>query len=207
MIKVDEKLRDIRNRCSRAKDELSVNLHARLRWVMFVQRQLADVDSRLVLQNENLRRLRRHVDLLRQLHLAPSVYLRSLVEAVRRKQFAVKFLHWASWLSGETSPINVVAIILFNGFSRTISPGNCMTLYQEETVLRKSFNQTCDGHFLSLLFPAMVDQFPPAFATVPPPAFDTALPPITVDDLESLKNALPSLWNALQLPDNLKVLG
>ena len=102
MIRHDEKLRDIRNRCSRAKEELSMNLHARLRWVMFVQRQLAEVDSRLVLQNENLRRMRRHFDLLRQLHLAPAVYLRSLVEIVRRKQFASKFSDWATSLAGTS---------------------------------------------------------------------------------------------------------
>lgn len=100
MIKNDEKLRDIRSRCSRAKEELSANLHARLRWMMFVQRQLADVDSRLVLQNENLRRLRRHFDLLRQLHRAPSVYLHSMVEIVRRKHFAAKFVEWTETLSG-----------------------------------------------------------------------------------------------------------
>ena len=68
MLRHDEKLRDTRNRCSRAKEELSLNLHKRLQWVTYVQRQLAEVDSHLVLQHENLRRLRRHFDLLRQLH-------------------------------------------------------------------------------------------------------------------------------------------
>ena len=101
MVRNEEKLRDIRSRCSRAKEELSANLHARLRWVMFVQRQLAEVDSRLVLQNENLRRLRRHFDLLRQLHQAPRVYLRSMVEIVRRRHFVSKFVEWAETLSGK----------------------------------------------------------------------------------------------------------
>lgn len=101
MLRHDEKLRDIRNRCSRAKEELSNNLHARLRWVMFVQRQLAEVDSGLALQHENLRRLRRHFDLLRQLHLAPSVYLQSLIEVVRRRLFVSKFTQWATTLAGD----------------------------------------------------------------------------------------------------------
>lgn len=100
MLKNDEKLREIRLRCSRAKEELSANLHARLRWIMFVQRQLADVDSRLVLQHENLRRLRRHFELLRQLHQAPEIYLRSMVEVVRRRHFANKYLQWTETLSG-----------------------------------------------------------------------------------------------------------
>lgn len=101
MLKNDDRLRDIRSRCSRAKEELGINLHARLRWMMFVQRQLNEVHERLNLQNENLRRLRRHFDLLRQLHQAPSIYLRSMVEIVRRKHFAAKFIEWAATLSGK----------------------------------------------------------------------------------------------------------
>lgn len=114
MLRNDEKLRDIRSRCSRAKEELSTNLHARLRWIMFVQRQIADVDSRLVLQHENLRRLRRHFDLLRQLHLAPSVYLRSIIEVVRRRLFAVKFSQWATTLAGNrTKKLNLYLLVFY----------------------------------------------------------------------------------------------
>lgn len=112
MLRNDEKLRDIRTRCSRAKEELSSNLHGRLRWVMYVQRQIADVDSRLVLQHENLRRLRRHFDLLRQLHLAPAVYLKSVIEVVRRRHFSAKYCQWANALAGT----------LFGNVSSTIPP-------------------------------------------------------------------------------------
>ncbi|XP_057371182.1 LOW QUALITY PROTEIN: RB1-inducible coiled-coil protein 1-like [Daphnia carinata] len=181
MLKNDEKLRDIRSRCSRAKEELSTNLHSRLRWMMFVQRQLNEVYERLNLQNENLRRLRRHFDLLRQLHQAPNVYLRSMVEIVRRKHFSTKFIEWAETLSG---------------YARIV--------HQDEASLRKSFIETCDGHFLTQLFPGIVEQFSPSFATSPPSPFDTNLPPVSVDDLERLKNALPTLWARLQLPGNLK---
>lgn len=110
MLRHDEKLRDIRNRCSRAKEELSNNLHARLRWVMFVQRQLADVDSGMVLQHENLRRLRRHFDLLHQLHSAPSVYFQSLIEVVRRRLFVCKFTQWATTLAGNNCHLSYLII-------------------------------------------------------------------------------------------------
>ncbi|KZS15636.1 RB1-inducible coiled-coil protein [Daphnia magna] len=156
MLKNDEKLRDIRSRCSRAKEELSTNLHSRLRWMMFVQRQLSEVHERLNLQNENLRRLRRHFDLLRQLHQAPSIYLRSMVEIVRRKHFSTKFIEWAETLSGYARIVN-----------------------QDEASLRKSFIETCEGHFLTQLFPGIVEQFSPSFATSPPSPFDTNLPPVS----------------------------
>lgn len=113
MLKNDDKLRDIRSRCSRAKEELGVNLHARLRWMMFVQRQLNEVHERLNLQNENLRRLRRHFDLLRQLHQAPSIYLRSMVEIVRRKHFAAKFIEWAERLSGSIVLLVLLAKVVY----------------------------------------------------------------------------------------------
>lgn len=182
MLKNDEKLRDIRSRCSRAKDELSANLHFRLRWVMYVQREIVDVDSRLVLQNENLRRLRRHFDLLRQLHQAPGVYFRSMIEVVRRRMFMTKFMQWANTLAGHSAEV-----------------------HQGEIAIRKTFCQSCEGHFLTLLFPGVVDNFTPSFATSTPASFDTNLPNITAEDLETLKDSLPSLWDRLNLPTNLKV--
>lgn len=78
-------------------------------------------------------------------------------------------------------------------------------MHQDETSKRKAFSETCEGHFLTLLFPGIVEQFPPSFATSPPTPFDTNLPPVTLEDLERLKQALPSLWTSLQLPNNLKV--
>ena len=83
--------------------------------------------------------------------------------------------------------------------------GYSRTVHQDETSQRKGFSEFCDGHFLTLLFPGIVDTFPPTFATSPPAPFDTNLPPVTIEDLERLKNALPTLWVNLGLPNNLKV--
>ena len=80
---------------------------------MFVQRQLNEVHERLNLQNENLRRLRRHFDLLRQLHQAPNIYLRSMVEIVRRKHFAAKFIEWAERLSGSIVLLVLLAKVVY----------------------------------------------------------------------------------------------
>jgi len=86
----------------------------------------------------------------------------------------------------------------------TIS-GHSATVHQGESVLRKHFGEFCEGHFLTLLFPGVIDNFPPSFATSPPPPFDTNLPQISSEDLERLKNILPTLWAQLDLPKNLKV--
>lgn len=84
--------------------------------------------------------------------------------------------------------------------------GYARIVHQDEASLRKSFIETCEGHFLTQLFPGIVEQFSPSFATSPPSPFDTNLPPVSVDDLERLKNALPTLWARLQLPGNLKAI-
>jgi RB1-inducible coiled-coil protein 1 len=206
MLKNDDRLRDIRSRCSRAKEELGKNLHARLRWMMFVQRQLNEVHERLNLQNENLRRLRRHFDLLRQLHQAPSIYLRSMVEIVRRKHFAAKFIEWAATLSGKIAlSVFFLAKIVYSVFFITIA-GYSATVHQDESSLRKSFIESCEGHFLTQLFPGILEQFTPSFATSPPSPFDVNLPSVSIDDLERLKNALPTLWDKLKLPNNIKAI-
>lgn len=79
-------------------------------------------------------------------------------------------------------------------------------MHQDEAVKRKGFTEACEGHFLTLLFPGIVEQFSPSFATSPPSPFDTNLPPVTIEDLERLKNALPTLWATLQLPNNIRVI-
>jgi hypothetical protein len=84
--------------------------------------------------------------------------------------------------------------------------GYSSTVHKDETSLRKSFCESCEGHFVTQLFPGIVEQFTPSFATSPPAPFDANLPSVTIEDLERLKNALPTLWEKLKLPNNIKVI-
>lgn len=95
MLKNHQQLRDIRRRCMLAKEELSVNLHARLRWVMYVEKSMCDVDGKLIIYHENLKRLGRHLNVVKQVHDTPYMYTAAVVEVVRRKQFSQEFLKWA----------------------------------------------------------------------------------------------------------------
>jgi RB1-inducible coiled-coil protein 1 len=104
-------MQDIKNRCMAAKEELSINLHTRLRsvddphsfplmlrftglfrWVMYVERTICDVDSKLVLYHETLKKLRRRLEILQQMHMAPSIYCSAVVEVVRRRDFSQHFI-------------------------------------------------------------------------------------------------------------------
>ena len=49
MSKNHERVVSIRDRCSSAKNELSKNLHVRMRWVVFIQDQINDNHQTLVL--------------------------------------------------------------------------------------------------------------------------------------------------------------
>ena len=69
-----------RKRCAKAKEELSTNLHQRLKWVVYMQNQMADLGRQLVLYHEELRRLSKRLEVMEQLHLAPSIYLATVVE-------------------------------------------------------------------------------------------------------------------------------
>lgn len=87
-----QNLYDIRRRCIRAKDELNLNLYHRLRWVMFIEDHILETDQKLVIYHENLKRLRRHLEVLQQIHLAPATYLCAVAEVVRRRAFSQSFL-------------------------------------------------------------------------------------------------------------------
>lgn len=89
---IHEQLIDIRKRCIKAKDELSVNLYHRLRWVMYVENLMLDANHKLVIYHDNLKRLRQHLEVLQQIHLAPATYLSAVAEVVRRRSFSQAFL-------------------------------------------------------------------------------------------------------------------
>ena len=58
---------------------------------MLVQKMISDVDGKLMIYHENLKRLRRRLDILAQINEAPRVYAHLVVEVVRRRKFASVF--------------------------------------------------------------------------------------------------------------------
>ncbi|XP_046746748.1 RB1-inducible coiled-coil protein 1 isoform X2 [Diprion similis] len=177
MLQNHNHLRDIRRRCTKAKEELSVNLYQRLKWIMYVENKMMEVDGKLVMYHESLKRLRRHLEVLQQIHLAPKMYMCAVVEVVRRRTFSQAFLVWASNLACQL-----------------------LTVHSEEIARRRDFQAKFDGHFLNTLFPGLEDT-PPSFATQAPSVFDSALPKLTSDDMESLRKTLPDLALAVSTPD------
>lgn len=165
MLTNHKKMSDYRNRCIKAKHELAVNLHARLKWIMYIEQQISDSDGKLMIYKENLLRLNRHFEIVDQVHRSPNLYLESVVETLRRRRFARRYSHWA----------NSIAKI-------------SQELYENEMKVRKSFDLKLGSHFLSSLFPGLAKSYPPPFATVQPDPFDTKLPRITTDDIQYLQS-------------------
>ncbi|XP_015607624.1 RB1-inducible coiled-coil protein 1 isoform X2 [Cephus cinctus] len=177
MLQNHNQLRDIRRRCTRAKEELSVNIYHRLKWIMYVENKMMEVDGKLVMYHESLKRLRRHLEVLQQIHLAPQMYVSAVAEVVRRRTFSQAFLVWASNLACQL-----------------------LAVHSEELARRRDFQNKFDGHFLNTLFPGLEDT-PPPFATQAPSVFDNGLPKLTLDDMESLKDQLPDLAFNVSTPD------
>ncbi|XP_071633138.1 uncharacterized protein Atg17 isoform X2 [Temnothorax longispinosus] len=177
MLQNHNQLRDIRRRCTKAKEELSVNIYHRLKWIMYVENKMVEVGNKLIIYHESLKRLRRHLEVLQQIHLAPQMYMSAVVEVVRRRTFSQAFLVWASNLACQL-----------------------LTVHNEELARRREFQSKFDGHFLNTLFPGLEDT-PPPFATQAPSVFDNGLPKLTADDMESLRSQLPDLALTISTPD------
>ncbi|XP_011684925.1 PREDICTED: RB1-inducible coiled-coil protein 1 isoform X2 [Wasmannia auropunctata] len=177
MLQNHNQLRDIRRRCTKAKEELSVNIYHRLKWIMYVENKMVEVGNKLIIYHESLKRLRRHLEVLQQIHLAPQMYISAVVEVVRRRTFSQAFLVWASNLACQL-----------------------LTVHSEELARRREFQTKFDGHFLNTLFPGLEDT-PPPFATQAPSVFDNGLPKLTADDMESLRSQLPDLALTISTPD------
>lgn len=177
MLNNHNQLRDIRRRCTKAKEELSTNIYHRLKWIVYVENKITHVNYKLTMYNEILKRLKKHIDILQQIHLAPEMYMSAITEVVRRKTFSQSFLSWGSNLACQL-----------------------LTIHNEELTRRREFQSKFDGHFLNTLFPGM-DDTPPDFATQAPQIFDNRLPKLTIDDMESLRKELPDLALNVSSPD------
>lgn len=176
MVNNHKKLQETKKKCKMAKEELSVNLHTRLRWVMLVEKRICDVDGKLMIYHENLKRLKKRLDILKQIHEAPQVYAKLVVEVVRRRKFSTQFLKWANHLAVESQNV-----------------------HEDELKRREMFHKEVGNHFLQSLFNGLEDS-PSSFATEEPKAFDQHLPPITPDDVTMLRNEVPELAQDLQVP-------
>ncbi len=59
---------------------------------MYVEKSISDMDSKLMIHRETLKKLMRKVDIVQQLHNAPDLYALAVVEVVRRKAFSQTFM-------------------------------------------------------------------------------------------------------------------
>lgn len=178
MLNNHKRMSDYRTRCLKAKHELSINLHARLKWIMYVEQQISDLDGKLMIYKENLVRLNKQFDIVGQVHRAPDLYLDAVVESLRRRRFTRHYLHWASTVAKISQDI-----------------------YEKEIQARKSFDSKLCSHFLSGLFPGLSRSYPPPFATVQPDPFDTKLPRVTAADIQYLQaNLETELAEKLHIP-------
>lgn len=59
---------------------------------MYVENMMSDVGNRLMMFFEKLKRLRRHLDAIQQIHLCPQMYISAVGEVVRRRTFSQAFL-------------------------------------------------------------------------------------------------------------------
>ncbi|KAH8288932.1 hypothetical protein KR054_012441 [Drosophila jambulina] len=177
MLENHTKIREYCHCIAKSKDELGLNLHTRLRRIVWIENGMSEFDNRLLFNHRCLRRAERHISIIEQIHRAPSTYVAAVAEVVRRKIFSDEFRQWATRLSVD--------------FDR---------IHNEELRRRTEFNASFEGHFLNILFPGMGDM-PPAFANEHPLSFDTRLPPLSRSDMELLSSQLPELAGQLQLPD------
>jgi hypothetical protein len=86
------------------------------RWVMLVEKRICDVDGKLIIYHENLKRLRKRLEVLKQIHDAPNIYAFLVVEVVRRRKFSSTFTEVGNYffLSGSITELLNEAVCVIN---------------------------------------------------------------------------------------------
>ena len=59
---------------------------------MYVEQQISAVHGKMVVYHENLKRLRKRLEIVRQVCAAPELYVTAVVEVYRRKVYSKEFL-------------------------------------------------------------------------------------------------------------------
>ncbi|XP_035228857.1 RB1-inducible coiled-coil protein 1-like isoform X2 [Stegodyphus dumicola] len=162
-------LRDILERCTNAKKELSGSINYRINYICRVESEMYDLQVKYIFLQKHVESFVKQIESFRQVHLAPERYLKSLAEVCRRKAFSANYMKWATELSAEA-----------------------FKTYDKEVSLRKSFNSEESKNMVDNLFPGM-DDLPPPFAIECPQPFDQNLPNIVKEDLEWLTLQFPEL--------------
>ncbi|XP_074655455.1 RB1-inducible coiled-coil protein 1-like [Tubulanus polymorphus] len=177
MLKNHVRLQDCRDKCSKAKSELCLNLHTRLRWLLYVERSVSELLSRLSLDYKELERIKQTCLILEHLQRSPRIYAAIITEIYRRRHFKKQYSDWARRLSHDSQH-----------------------LYSEELTRRSQIVQLVGSHFFGHLFPGLSEK-PPPFATDALREFDAALPDITAEDITTLRDAVPELHDQLKVPE------
>uniref|UniRef100_A0A2M3Z011 RB1-inducible coiled-coil protein 1 n=1 Tax=Anopheles braziliensis TaxID=58242 RepID=A0A2M3Z011_9DIPT len=182
MLENHNKMCEYRRRCTQSKDQLSSNISKRLIYIIRVETKVSEHDNYMLFYRMSLKRLQKHLSIIEQIHMAPTMYVSAVTEVVRRRMFSSSFLRWASDLACRL-----------------------MAIYNEEVMRRQEFTAQFEGHFLSTLFPGMSD-LPPSYAIQAPSVFDSSLPALDKQDLEELSRFLPELTEQNPLPNIASVI-
>ncbi|KAG7153514.1 RB1-inducible coiled-coil protein 1-like, partial [Homarus americanus] len=104
MLKNHQRVQDIKRRCIKAKEELSENLHVRLKWIMYIEKKLYELDNKLTMHHENVRRVTGLLQVIEQIHRAPRVYVSAITEVARRHTFSKSFVQFSSHFLASLFP-------------------------------------------------------------------------------------------------------
>lgn len=154
MFKSYQKVISIRKKFQNSKRELTYSLLARLKTIMISETELNSLNWHVMLYSESLKKLKRSLEVVDQINLAPKVYFRVFEEISRRNKFNYFFNLWTDF------------IVQIN-----------RSLINAENAQRDEFRQTISSHFLKSFFPRFDDRVP-EFGMQSPEPFDRDLPQI-----------------------------
>lgn len=92
MLANHKQLTDIHRRIYTSKEELSNNLVQRIMFLVTLESRMSELDSKMLFYNRSLHRVQRHLDVIEQIHDAPSMYVQAISEVIRRKTFSTCFV-------------------------------------------------------------------------------------------------------------------
>ena len=60
---------------------------------MYIEKKIMEMDNSLIMNHENIKRLCQQMNVLEQVHHAPSIYIASITEIARRQSFTKDYMN------------------------------------------------------------------------------------------------------------------
>ncbi|KAF2366180.1 hypothetical protein FHG87_003050 [Trinorchestia longiramus] len=177
-----QQMDEILDKLQKSRLDISCYLYNFTSNVISLLEQLQVDHSWMMLYIGNMENTERYFEIVRDVANSPRLFCLALREITRRRSYSTAFKKWSVPLVQQSCSIHIA-----------------------EVERRSSFRRQLEGHFLTNLFPNLLEN-PPSHWGKKPRDFDVNIPQLSADYVSRIANAAPQFADLLLQPEQIEAV-